>query len=335
MSCTIVAGGQWGDEAKGKICSYLAMTDQPAIACRAGLGPGAGHTVVFEGKTHKVRQTPSAFINRRTRLLLGAGVLINPAVLLQEVAALGLEDRIGIDPRASIIDPHHVEADRSDHHLSKTIASTGSGHGPCLAARAMRTARLAGEEPSLRPFLADVPAELNEALDRGKNVQVEGTNGYLLSVLYGTYPHTVGKDSTASTIAADVGLGPLRVTEVILTFKTFPTRVGTGPFATEMPKDEVQARGFIEFGTVTNRPRRLGHFDFGLAREAARMNHPSDIAATFMDRIDPECRGKTYGELSTGARDFLSRVEQACKTRVTFIGTGPDTFDIIDRRGMA
>lgn len=332
MGCTIVAGGQWGDEAKGKFCAYLALTDRPAIACRAGLGPGAGHTVVHQGRTYKLRQTPAAFVNPGTRLLLGAGVLINPATVLAEIREHRLEDRVGIDPRASLIEPHHLDAERHDSHLVGTIGSTGSGHGPCLAGRALRTVRRAGDEPSLAPYLVDVAAEVNDALDRGLDVLVEGTNGYLLSVFYGTYPHTVGKDSTAATIAADIGIGPRRVSDVILTFKTFPTRVGAGVFPTEMPVAEAEARGFIEYGTVTGRPRRVGGFDFALARDAARVNHPSQLAVSFLDRIDPTSRGKRLDDLSAKARDLLARIGETCRTPVTLIGTGPDSFDIIDLR---
>lgn len=192
--CTVVAGGQWGDEAKGKISAYLSLTDGIDVAARAGLGPGAGHTVVSAGTTLKLRQLPAAVVRPQTTLLLGAGVMVNPAVFLAEVADLGAGRRVGLDPRASIIDEAHRRTDREDPHLTTTIGSTGSGHGPCLADRALRRGRLAGEVAALAPYLADVAELLNQALDDGRKVLIEGTNGFLLSVLYGTYPHTVGKD---------------------------------------------------------------------------------------------------------------------------------------------
>ncbi|MFW8587837.1 adenylosuccinate synthetase [Rhizobium beringeri] len=99
MTCSIVVGGQWGDEAKGKICSYLAVADKISVACRAGLGPGAGHTVVYEGRDYKLRQSPSAFINPNTRLLLGAGVLINSDILIEEITRLGIES-VSVSTRA-------------------------------------------------------------------------------------------------------------------------------------------------------------------------------------------------------------------------------------------
>lgn len=333
MPTTIIVGGQWGDEGKGKFASYLALTDKPTIACRAGLGPGAGHTVVYQGATMKFRQIPGGMIARPRRVLIGAGCLVRPAVVLGECETYGLFDRIGIDHRASIITDEQMQRDRADPHLAKVIESTGSGHGPCLMDRAMRVGLMAKDAEELRPYLCDVSAEINEALDRGEEVQIEGTNGYLLSVLYGSYPYTVGKDSTAATVAADVGVGPLRINEVVLAFKTFPTRVGKGVFPTEMSEEEARRRAFDEYGTVTGRRRRVGEFDFRLAAEAARVNGPSQIALSFLDRIDPDCRGRTFEQLSPTARAFIDRVEDALQTPVTLIGTGPDTLDTIDRRG--
>ncbi|NJL83417.1 MAG: adenylosuccinate synthetase [Chloroflexaceae bacterium] len=332
MPCTIVVGGQWGDEAKGKFASYLAVTDNCSICCRAGLGPGAGHTVIFQGREYRLRQIPSGFINPTARLLLGAGILINPEVVLKEISDYNLEGRVGIDFRASIIEPEHIQRDKQNEHLARVIQSTGSGHGPALADRALRVSKLAKDIEQLRPYLTDVPQELNNVLDRGESVVIEGTNGHLLSVLYGTYPHTVAKDSTASTAAADVGLGPLRIDEVVLVFKTFPTRVGEGAFPTEMREEESDRRGFIEYGTVTGRRRRVGTFDFELAKQAVTINYPSLLAISFLDRIDPDCRGKSYEELNTQARQFLEEVEATLGTPIKLIGTGPDTADILDLR---
>src|SRR4051794_35983941 len=198
MGCTVIVGGQWGDEAKGKIAAYLATTERPAVAVRAGLGPGAGHTVMLGDRTVKLRQVPSAVVNPGTRLLLGAGVLVRPHVLLKEIDALGVHDRIGVDYRATVIQPDHVAREHADPLLTRTVRTTGSGHGPALADRAMRRAVRAEDISELRPYLVDVAAEANFAVDAGAGIHVEGTNGFGLSVLYGTYPHTVAKDSTAA-----------------------------------------------------------------------------------------------------------------------------------------
>jgi adenylosuccinate synthase len=332
MPCSIIVGGQWGDEAKGKIASYLAFKDNVTIAARAGLGPGAGHTVCYEGRTYRFRQIPAAAVKPDTRLLLGAGVLINPEVLLDEINQYKLHDRIGIDYRATVIEPKHVAQEKENQHLQTVVKSTGSGHGPALAERALRSALRVEQISSLKRFVTDVSEELNLACDQDEQVQVEGTNGFLLSVLYGTYPHTVAKDSTASTVAADVGLGPRRITDVVLVFKAFPTRVGGGDFPTEIPEEEAARRGFLEFGTVTGRRRRVGEFDFSLARQAVRVNCPSILALTFLDRLDPDCSGA--GNLRREAADFIENVEHHLGMKVDILGTGPDTFDVIDRRSL-
>ncbi|WP_050515132.1 adenylosuccinate synthetase [Streptomyces rimosus] len=332
MPCTIIVGGQWGDEAKGKMASYLALKDDVDLAVRAGLGPGAGHTIVHGGRTHKLRQIPSAVVNGRTRLLLGAGVLVNPAVLLREIEELGVADRVGVDFRATVIDPAHLEAEQRDRNLTDTVRSTGSGHGPALAARALRNARRAMDVPELAPYLADVAVEVNGAVDAGAQVQVEGTNGFGLSVLYGTYPHTVGKDSTASTAAADAGLGPLAVDDVVLVFRAYPTRVGAGAFPTELSEQEAERIG-VEYGTVTGRRRRMGRFDLDQAREAVRINRPSRVAVSFLDYAAPEVRGRREGPLPPGAAaDLIDEIERGLGVRVDLIGTGPGTDEVIDLR---
>lgn len=336
MTCTIVAGGQWGDEGKGKIVSYLSLKDNPSIVCRGGLGPGAGHTVVYKGKTYITRHLPSGFVNEKVRLLVGAGVLINPEIVYKEICELGVESRVGIDFRCTIVEQKHIDADRRSHHLLRVIRTTGMGHGPAFADRALRVAKLVKDIDVLEPYLADVALEINSALDSNEEVIVEGANGFGLSVLYGTYPYVVGKDTNASTIVADVGIGPKRVNEVILVFKTFPTRSGSGPFPTEMSKKESEQRGLIEYGTVTGRRRRIGYFDKELAKCAVKLNAPTQIAVTSIDRIDPSCKGAVnFDSLSNKAVDFINLIEDELKAPVTLIGTGPDIWDIIDlREGM-
>ncbi|HWO67767.1 MAG TPA: adenylosuccinate synthetase, partial [Umezawaea sp.] len=247
---------------------------------------------------------------------------------------LGVHDRVGVDYRASVIDPEHVEAEAADKGLTERVQSTGSGHGPALAARAMRSGRRAEDVPELRPYLVDVAAESNVALDEGRHVLVEGTNGFGLSVLFGSYPYTVGKDSTASTAAADAGLGPLAIDDVVLVFRTYPIRVGAGPLDTEISQGRAEELGIVEFGTVTGRRRRVGTFDMARARESVRINRPSRIALTFLDYVDPACAGSRAEPLPEAAAEFVAWVENGLQRPVDLIGTGPDTTHVIDR-GLA
>ena len=186
MSCTVVVCGFFGDTGKGKIISYLSLRDKIAVTARAGVGPNAGHTVVYAGTEYKLRMLPSAFVYNRCRLLIGPGVLVNPEILLDEVQLTKSEDRVHVDPLCAIIEPRHMKTDKMGE-LAENIRTTGSGSGPCNAERVLRTVKLARDFPKLEKFLADVPLEVNTAIDEGKNVLIEGTQGTYLSLFHGTY----------------------------------------------------------------------------------------------------------------------------------------------------
>jgi len=197
----------------------------------------------------------------------------------------------------------------------------------------MRVLKLAKDIDSLSSLIIDVPQEINSALSANENVLVEGTQGTFLSLWHGTYPFVTSKDVTASGICADVGLGPTKVDEVIVVFKSYVTRVGTGPLENELSLDEAEKKGWSEFGTVTGRQRRAADFDFDLARRAIMLNGATQISITKLDVLFPDCAGKnSFADLSKDAKAFIKNIEDELKTPVTIIGTGPDINDIIDRR---
>jgi len=333
MSCTIIVGGFFGDEGKGKVVAHVAYHDRPTIISRGGVGPNAGHTVKMGDKEYGVRMVPSGFVYPDARLCIGTGVLVDPRVFKHEVELLGVRDRIFIDYRCSIIEEDHIQRDKSSDHLAKTIGSTGSGCGPANADRVLRVARQAKDLPELVPYLMDVPAELNGALDRGENVLLEGTQGFGISLYYGTYPFVTSKDTSASQIASDNGVGPTRIDDVIVVFKAYPTRVGEGPFSTEMSRESSDRLGIQEFGTVTHRQRRIGDWDGTMARYSAMINGCTQAAITGIDKVDHDCFGVTeYGKLSKIAKDFLAQAEADIGAPVTLISTGPDVSQIIDLR---
>jgi adenylosuccinate synthase len=336
MTCTIIVGGQWGDEGKGKIVSYLCEKDSPYIIARGGVGPNAGHTVEVNGEKYGIRMVPTGFPNKKAKLAIGAGVLVDPEVLLKEVEMLEKFDvrkRLIVDYRCGIIEEKHKLMDKSNKHLSKEIGSTGTGCGPANVDRAMRTLKQAKDIEVLKEFLGDVSEEVNDAIDAGKNVMIEGTQGTLLSLYYGSYPYVTSKDTTASTFAADVGVGPTKIDEVIVVFKSFPTRVGSGPFPTEMPLEEAEKLGIVEYGTVTGRRRRVGYFDFELAKKVCRLNGATQIALTCLDKYDNACYGVTeYDELTDKAIEFIEKIEKETGVPVTIISTGPELHQTIDRR---
>jgi adenylosuccinate synthase len=333
MGCTVVVDGFYGDTGKGKIVSYLAVADDVAVVARAGVGPNAGHTVVTDGKSFKLRMVPCGFVNPRAQMLIGPGVLVNPELVIKEVAETGIEKRFGIDPQCAIIELKHIHIDQNDSNLKNTVKTTGTGTGPCNADRVMRIAKMAREIPELKKYLADVPAIANKALDDGRGLLIEGTQGTFISLYYGQYPYVTSKDVCAAAACSDVGVGPTRVTDVAMVLKSYVTRVGGGELDGEISQEEAKIRGWDEYGTVTGRQRRAAPFDYNLARRAKMINGATMIALTKLDVLYPDCRGaKEYSELGADAKKFVRKIEDEVKVPVSLIGTGPGVDELIDMR---
>lgn len=333
MPATVIVGGFYGDEGKGKIIAHLALRDHPTLAARGGVGPNAGHTVEYNGKTFKLRMLPSTFVYEKCKLLIGPGVLVNPKVFLEELKMTGAESRAGLDPQCSIIEESHIERDKNDPHLSQVIKTTGTGIGPATEDRVKRIAKTAKEITELKPYLVDVPLVVNQALDRGENVVIEGTQGTFISLFHGTYPFVTSKDVTASAACADVGVGPRRINDVIIVFKSFVTRVGAGPLQGEIAEDESARKGWSERATVTGRQRRAAPFDFTLARRGVMLNSANQIALTKLDILFPEVSGiKEFDHVPSNAKEFIEEIERKTRVPVALIGTGADSMAIIDRR---
>ncbi|MDD3754717.1 MAG: adenylosuccinate synthetase, partial [Methanobacterium sp.] len=168
MTCNILVGGAWGDEGKGKCITYLCNQDKPEIIARAGVGPNAGHSVEFNGEKYGLRMIPSGFVHTGARLLIGAGVLVDPEVFHYELDYLNkyhVKSRTFADYRCAIIEEEHKQQDKGSDHLYKKIGSTGTGCGPANRDRALRSIKLAGDLESMEGFTADVPLEVNTALD--------------------------------------------------------------------------------------------------------------------------------------------------------------------------
>jgi adenylosuccinate synthase len=332
MTSTVVVGGFFGDEGKGKIISYLAIKDNPKIIVRGGAGPNAGHTIRDGDKVYKVRMLPSGFLNKNAKVMIGPGVVVNPDVLNKEIEDFDVTGRAFIDKHCGIIEETHLVRD-SKGELKEKIGSTGSGTGPANADRAMRILNLAKDFDSLSPLIVDVPLEVNSAISANEHVLIEGTQGTFLSLWHGTYPFVTSKDVTASGICADIGIGPTKIDEVIVVFKSYVTRVGTGPLDKELSVEDAEKKGWSEFGTVTGRQRRAAEFNFDLARRAIMLNGATQISITKLDVLFTDCAGKTsFAELSDDAKAFIKNIETELHTPVTIIGTGPEVHDVIDRR---
>lgn len=333
MTCNVIVGGFYGDEGKGKIIAYLSLNDNPKIAVRGGVGANAGHTFVHNNQTYKVRMLPSAVLNPKTKLLIGAGVLITPEVLIDESRKYNAENRTIIDNHCGIIDESHIKRDKENSHLKNTIRTTGTGTGPANSDRALRILNIAKNVDSLKKYLGNVSDIVNESIDKSQSVLIEGTQGTFLSLYHGDYPFVTSKDVTASGICSDVGIGPKKVDDVILVFKAYVTRVGGGPLENEISPDEAAKLGWVEYGSVTGRQRRASPFNLELAKKSIKINSATQLAVTKLDVVFPECAGLTeYSKLTSKPRQFIENIEANLGVKVVLIGTGAEITQIIDRR---
>lgn len=333
MPCTVVAGAFWGDEGKGKIVSYLALKDEIDLCVRTG-SVNAAHTVWIEGKRYAMHMVPAAFVYPKCRLLIGAGANVHVAKFLEEVELANVKNRIGVDYQASIIEEKHSEQDKTSAHL-KGLGTTGWGVGPAIEERIRRTAKLARDVAELKPYLTDVAAETNNAIDAGKKVLLEGTQGFMLSLFHGTYPYVTGRDTSASAICSEAGVGPTKVDEVMLVFKAFMTRVGAGPLPGELPKEEAVKRGWFEIAAGTGRERRSAPFNFEIAKRAVMVNGATQAALTKLDVVYPNCKGiRKYEDLPSEAKEFVREIERQIGVSVVLIGTGQEALHIVDRRAQ-
>jgi adenylosuccinate synthase len=331
MTCTVVTGAFWGDEGKGKITSYLALKDQLDVCVRTG-SVNAAHTVWYQGERYALHMVPAAFVNKKCHLMIGAGANVHLQTFFEEVEATKVNNRIGIDRQASIIEEKHSIQDKTSANL-KSIGTTGWGVGPAIEERVRRSAKLAKDVIELKPYLIDVSTEVNNAIDIGKNVLLEGSQGLLLSLFHGSYPYVTGRDTSASAICSEAGVGPTKVKNVLVVFKAFITRVGGGSLPGELTKEEALKRGWFERAAGTGRDRRSAPFNFKLAKKAVMLNSATQAAVTKIDILYPKCKGaKTWGELCTDAQQFINQIENQVGIPVVFIGTGPEALDIVDRR---
>jgi adenylosuccinate synthase len=331
MPCTVIAGGFWGDEGKGKIISYLALKDGVDFCVRTG-SVNAAHTIWLNGQRYALHMVPGGFVNKDCRLLIGAGSNVHVSQFLKEVEQTGAKGRIGVDSQASIIEQKHSEQDKTSSFL-KGLGTTGWGVGPAVEERVRRTAKLARDMPELTPYLTDVATEVNSGLNSGKKVLLEGTQGVQLSLYHGSYPYVTSRDTSASAICSEAGVGPTRITHSIVVLKSFMTRVGAGPLPGEISKEEAVKRGWFETAAGTGRDRRAAPFDFGLAKKAVMLNGATEIALTKFDCVYSACKSvRAFDELPDEAKAFVRKVEKETKVPVALIGTGPEALDIIDRR---
>ncbi len=341
MAITVVVGGQYGSEGKGKLVSYLASRGEgdPAVV-RCG-GANAGHTAEGCGRRAMLRQLPSGAVNERCQLFLAAGMQLDLEVLLREIAQLGVDaNRLAIDANATVLGALDRELEEKNG-LGSRISSTLTGTGGGVARKALRDPRLrrAIDVPELRGFIGDTASRLHAVLRERGEVIVEGTQGAGLSLHHGSYPWVTSRDTTAAAFLSEAGLPPTQVRDVVVVLRTYPIRVGgpSGPLHGELDWEEVRGRSgcpqaLAEYTTVTGRLRRVGEFDWELAHRAVGLNGATALAIHGLDYL---CHGdlgrRRLADLSNRSRRFIAEVEDRLGVPVRFLFTGPDGGDIIDR----
>lgn len=329
---TVVVGGQYGSEAKGKVISFLA--NEFDVAIRTG-APNAGHTVYDGEKEFKLQQIPATFLNRKCVLCIGAGGLIDPGILKNEVVRTRTKERLFIDPQTGIIEKkHHLQ----EGALVKNIGSTGKGCGAALVDRIWRKDFKLAKEVLKEYQITNVAELVNRGINEGKNVLIEGTQGFGLSLFHGDYPYVTSRDTTAANFLAEVGISPLLVTDIILVIRTFPIRVAgnSGPLPNETSWKELSAqigKDIEEKTTVTNKIRRVAEFDMGVVRKAILINRPTQIALQFLNYLFPKDEGKdTWSSLSDEAKKYILKLEKNLGVPITIIGTSKNNEGMIDKR---
>ncbi len=328
MPVTVIVGGQYGSEGKGKVAHWLARERSASVAVRTG-GPNAGHTVE-DVPDHPVvlRQLPTAAFLPDVKCVLGPGSYIDPDLLLTEVSITGLSaDRLLIDPNAIIITEDDKARERSST-LRASIGSTQSGTGTAVMKRIERkaTAELAKNDARLRKFTAPVAPFLRSQLSSGKRIVLEGTQGFGLSLLHSpTYPYVTSRDSTAAAFVSEAGLSPLDVDEVVMVLRAFPIRVSgnSGPLPNEIDWSTLTAESgspeeIIEYTSVTKAVRRVARFDPEIVRRAIEVNAPTHIVLNHLDYVDFTCR--IENQPSGSGLEFVETVESMLGRCIDYLG---------------
>src|SRR5579863_4284186 len=294
----IILGCQWGDEGKGRIVDLYAA-DYDVVA-RFGGGDNAGHSIVVGTQELALRIVPSAVMHPHVELFVGGGTVVNPQTLLGELeklAAIGIDTaRVKISDRAHVVLPHHVTRDAAAERErgSGAIGTTGRGIGPAYVDRVARDGTrfadiddraMLEDAARLAPHVVDGVEYIHERLNGGKRILLEGAQGSLLDVGYGTYPYVTSSHTIAGGACTGLGIGPGAIGRVIGVFKAYCTRVGAGPLPSELQDErgERLRRQGGEFGTVTGRPRRCGWFDAVATRYAVQLNGLTSAVITKLD----------------------------------------------------
>ena len=326
LGLSIIVGGQFGSEGKGKVSHWYANKVKASAVIRVG-GINSGHTVVDAlGRIHIFRVLPTVAIDNNKVCVLPAGSYIDVELLFKEIRQSGINPSlIRIDPKAAIITSEHIAYEK-DSGLSSFIGSTASGTGAAVSMRVNRNTSMlfAKDIPTLAPFICDVTAYLRNELDNGNEIVIEGTQGFGLSNLHTPYyPYATSRDTSAAGFLSEVGLSPMDVTNIIMVIRTFPIRVAgnSGPLPYETSWEDIttisnSAIPLCEYTSVTKKLRRVAHFDPKIVTEAIAVNKPTMIVLNHLDYIGEN------GSCSIGSnrRACISKIQSQIGQKIDYVG---------------
>lgn len=329
MGVSVVVGGQFGSEGKGKVSKIFAQKYEATAVVRVG-GINSGHTVIDQAKNPVIfRILPTAAIDKTAYCVLSAGSYLDVDLLFQEIKQAGIEpSKVKIHPNAAVITQEQIEMER-DSNLPSRIGSTGSGTGAAVSMRVARSPAFlrAKDVETLRPFLCDTSELLRAELFKGHEILIEGTQGFGLSNLHSQYyPYATSRDTTAAGFVSEAGLSPFDVTNIIMVIRSFPIRVSgkSGTLPNEITWDDVTKRAnsrspIEEYTSVTKKLRRVGEFDADIVRKAITVNRPNQIVLNHMDYIYD-----TVDESGSTRQRFLEDVQRKIDANIQYIGTDPE-----------
>ena len=335
MPVLVIVGAQWGDEGKGKIVDMLA--EKADMIIRFSGGDNAGHTVINDFGTFKLHLIPSGIFHKKTKCIIGNGVVINAEALIQEINELAdrgvTTDNLVISDKAHLVMPYHLLLDRLEEEArgAKSVGTTLRGIGPTFVDKVARQGIRTGDllnldglrerlqlivaqknriltgiyhaQPldfeqlfaqccqwaqTLGPIIAETTIMADDVLQKGGQVLLEGAQGAMLDSDFGTYPYTTSSSPLAAGACLGSGIAPTRIDKVVGVFKAYCTRVGSGPFPTELTNeigDIIRDKAY-EYGTTTGRPRRCGWFDGVVAAHSVRVNGMNAAILTRLDILD-------------------------------------------------
>ena len=381
MKVTTIIGAQWGDEGKGKVTDYLAEGSK--VVARSQGGNNAGHTIVVDGKKHKLHLLPSGILRKDVVSVIGNGVVVNPDVLLKELEDLGDErGKLLISDRAHVIMPYHMLLDGGEESSKgkSMIGTTGNGIGPCYSDKASRVGIRMGDilddntiierlekalprnqalldhygiqnvlaiddllnlckewREKLGKYITDTSLLVNKHIDNEDNVLLEGAQGVHIDIEYGTYPFVTSSSPTTAGAALGSGIAPSKITDVVGVTKAYLTRVGSGPFPTELEDtvgEMIREKG-QEFGTTTGRPRRCGWLDLVMLELSNRICGFTSLAIMKLDilsdmeeiKVCVAYKDHTGSEINhfPSSLSYLAKCEPVYKT---FPGWSSSAIDI-------